>query len=123
MSASTSPSTTDSSTLTTPGSYASSPRVAKRGRELQGEKISKKRKKVIGRPKNDWTPSRRRKLVRLYLMTNLEPKEIARVLRDGSFSPWYGFISHILTWRLIRRVLVYGTSKTSSQLSYKPDPT
>lgn len=41
----------------------------------------------MGRPKNDWTASRRRKLVRLYLMTDLEVGAIAKVLRTDYFEP------------------------------------
>jgi hypothetical protein len=46
-----------------------------------------KKRKTIGRPKNDWTPSRSRKLVRLYLMTDLSIEEIIRVLRTRGFAP------------------------------------
>lgn len=42
----------------------------------------------MGRPKNGWTPTRLRKLVRLYLMTNLEVVEIAKVLQTKDFKPW-----------------------------------
>lgn len=46
-----------------------------------------KKRKTIGRPKNDWTPSRQRKLIRLYLMTDLTVEEIIRVLRRRGFAP------------------------------------
>jgi hypothetical protein len=42
----------------------------------------------MGRPKNGWTPTRLRKLVRLYLMTNLDVVEISKVLRAKGFEPW-----------------------------------
>jgi hypothetical protein len=50
-----------------------------------------------GRPRNEWTPSRRRKLVRLYTLTNLDKEEIQVVLKDGGFSPRYVqlYIFHI----------------------------
>ncbi|KAF8866091.1 ankyrin [Acephala macrosclerotiorum] len=48
---------------------------------------SNKRRKTMGRPNNDWTPSRSRKLVRLYLMTDLTIEEIIRVLRAKDFAP------------------------------------
>jgi hypothetical protein len=41
----------------------------------------------MGRPKNDWTPTRLRKLARLYLMTSLEVFEIAKVLQAKDFNP------------------------------------
>ena len=41
--------------------------------------------KPMGRPRNGWTPTRKRKLVRLYLMTDLNVGEIAEVLRDLTF--------------------------------------
>ena len=45
--------------------------------------------KPMGRPRNGWTPTRKRKLVRLYLMTDLNVGEIAEVLRGKHFEPWY----------------------------------
>jgi hypothetical protein len=48
-----------------------------------------KRTKIMGRPRNAWTPSKSRKLVRLYLMTNLSVDEIAIVLRTKDFKPWW----------------------------------
>ena len=58
--------------------------------------------KPMGRPRNGWTPTRKRKLVRLYLMTDLNVGEIAEVLRGKHFEPWYGtlldpeVLAHIL---------------------------
>ncbi len=52
---------------------------------------SSKRVKLMGRPKNNWTPTRKRKLVRLYLMTDLDVGEIVEVLRGKGFQPWQVF--------------------------------
>jgi hypothetical protein len=41
-----------------------------------------------GRPKNAWDPSRRRKLIRLYTLTQLSKDEIKEVLRSDDFNPW-----------------------------------
>jgi hypothetical protein len=41
-----------------------------------------------GRPKNAWNSSRRRKLVRLYTLTNLNTAEIGKVLKADGFDPW-----------------------------------
>ncbi|KAF8866094.1 ankyrin [Acephala macrosclerotiorum] len=61
----------------------------KRRTILQGGtgEVGKKRKINKGRPRNGWTPSRSRKLVRLYLMTELTNDEIIKVLRAKGFSP------------------------------------
>lgn len=40
-----------------------------------------------GRPKNDWKPSRERKLARLYILSNLNLDEIQKVLRTNGFNP------------------------------------
>ncbi|CZR52607.1 uncharacterized protein PAC_02484 [Phialocephala subalpina] len=40
-----------------------------------------------GRPRNDWTPSRKRKLARLYTLTSLDKDEIVAVLRAHKFDP------------------------------------
>lgn len=40
-----------------------------------------------GRPRIAWNASRRRKLVRLYLMTGLKVKDIAQVLSSKDFKP------------------------------------
>jgi hypothetical protein len=95
MSASVSPSTADFSIFSSPDSIPSfttshtgTPKVGKRGRSTHEVKLSQKRRRVIGRPKNGWTASRRRKLVRLYLMTNLELDDIAKVLRTDDFKTW-----------------------------------
>jgi hypothetical protein len=50
-------------------------------------RVDKKRKTITGRPTNKWTPSRSRKLVRLYLMTDLSTEEIRKVLRARDFAP------------------------------------
>lgn len=50
---------------------------------------TEKRAKRMGRPKNGWTATRKRKLIRLYLMTELDVLEIAQVLRAESFQPWF----------------------------------
>lgn len=51
--------------------------------------------KPMGRPRNGWTPTRKRKLVRLYLMTDLNVGEIAEVLRSKHFQPWYSLLPPI----------------------------
>jgi hypothetical protein len=51
-----------------------------------------KRTKRMGRPKNGWTATRKRKLIRLYLMTELDVAEISQVLRAENFQPWYAVI-------------------------------
>lgn len=51
-----------------------------------------KRVKRMGRPKNGWTATRKRKLIRLYLMTELDVLEIAQVLRAETFQPWFVLI-------------------------------
>jgi hypothetical protein len=43
--------------------------------------------KAGGRPQNAWTPSRKRKLVRLYTLTYLKVDEITEVLADVGFNP------------------------------------
>ncbi|KAK0100667.1 hypothetical protein ONS95_007119 [Cadophora gregata] len=43
--------------------------------------------KIGGRPKNAWTSSRKRKLVRLYSLTTLDKDEIRQVLKDHDFDP------------------------------------
>jgi hypothetical protein len=40
-----------------------------------------------GRPKIPWTASRKRKLIRLYLLTDLKIEEIEGVLRADGFAP------------------------------------
>ncbi|KAF4631724.1 hypothetical protein G7Y89_g6412 [Cudoniella acicularis] len=49
--------------------------------------VPQKRRRLTGRPRNDWTPTRLRKLVRLYLLTELDPLEISRLLQADDFSP------------------------------------
>jgi hypothetical protein len=41
-----------------------------------------------GRPENDWTRSRRRRLVRLCSFTNLSIEDIRKVLQEDGFNPW-----------------------------------
>lgn len=76
---------------TTPSKARSAKRKRKDAVEM-GDKSSnisnRKRRNIIGRPRNDWTRSRSRKLVRLYLMTDLRVEEIVKVLQAKSFSPW-----------------------------------
>jgi hypothetical protein len=69
--------------------HATSPDVPadkkrKNGLQDQGRTPAQKRLKPMGRPRNGWTPTRKRKLVRLYLMTELNVGEIAEVLRGKS---------------------------------------
>jgi hypothetical protein len=42
---------------------------------------------TTGRPRVEWTSSRKRKLVRLYLCTDMRLENIVVVLRDGEFRP------------------------------------
>jgi hypothetical protein len=42
----------------------------------------------IGRPANKWTSSSLRKLIRLYLLTDLELVGIIDCLRTNDFQPW-----------------------------------
>jgi hypothetical protein len=53
-----------------------------------------KRAKRMGRPRNHWTPTRVRKLVRLYLLTSLDVCEIGSVLRADDFQPRHVHISN-----------------------------
>lgn len=55
---------------------------------IHKDELDRKGQKIMGRPKNSWTPRRLRRLVRLYLMTNLEVAEIAKVLQSTEFKPW-----------------------------------
>jgi hypothetical protein len=43
--------------------------------------------KLAGRPRIAWTASRRRKLVRLYLMTDIKIHEIQMLLKEDGFKP------------------------------------
>ncbi len=95
---STSPSTTKSSIFSSADSVLSTSPASplscttfkrKHGRGLHEAKHGPKRRKVMGRPKNAWTPTRLRKLVRLYLMTNLKVTQIAKVLQAKDFHPRY----------------------------------
>jgi hypothetical protein len=40
-----------------------------------------------GRPRNNWTATKERKLARLYCLTNLEINEIQVVLKADGFGP------------------------------------
>jgi hypothetical protein len=81
---------------TTPTTQAASPEYVadkkrKNGSQEEARAPAQKRlkPKPMGRPRNGWTPTRKRKLVRLYLMTDLNVGEIAEVLRGKHFQPWY----------------------------------
>lgn len=52
------------------------------------EKTVEDQKGFMGRSKNAWTPSRLRKLIRMYQMTSLSVDEIVEVLRTRDFKPW-----------------------------------
>jgi hypothetical protein len=41
-----------------------------------------------GRPRNQWTASKKRQLVRLYTLTRLEVKKIQLLLEENGFNPW-----------------------------------
>jgi hypothetical protein len=43
-----------------------------------------------GRPRNDWRPTRERKLVRLYILSSLNLDEIQKALREEGFDPRQG---------------------------------
>lgn len=58
------------------------------GNRKYGSTQIAKRRRLMGRPRNEWTSTRLRKLVRLYLMTELDVSEISRVLSAGDFQPW-----------------------------------
>jgi hypothetical protein len=89
-----SPSIPGSTPRITSTTHTTSPNVPadkkrKNGVQDQGRTPAQKRLKSMGRPRNGWTPTRKRKLVRLYLMTELNVGEIAEVLRAKHFQPWY----------------------------------
>jgi len=44
-----------------------------------------------GRPKLDWTSSRKRKLGRLYLLTDVTIADIQQILKDEKFNPRSAF--------------------------------
>jgi hypothetical protein len=72
-----------------------------------------------GRPRNLWTRSRSRKLIRLYLMSPLDVNEIAAVLRSTDFEPWcvpsdIYMYKHILIAQLVKE-----TSKNNSRSYFK----
>ncbi|KAH6673277.1 hypothetical protein B0J14DRAFT_592910 [Halenospora varia] len=66
-----------------------------------------------GRPRNSWTSSRRRKLIRLYTMTNLSIAEIQKVLETEGFNP---------RARDIQKKLksLFSTDYTKQYRSYRP---
>lgn len=64
---------------------------------------TEKRVKRMGRPKNGWTATRKRKLIRLYLMTELDVGEISQVLRAETFQPCKRDIQKQLTFLLQSR--------------------
>ena len=74
------------STSLTPHSVSSAKR--KGSLDKHGTVSGYKRLKPMGRPKNGWTPSKKRKLVRLYVMTELDVGEIAAVIQAKRFQPW-----------------------------------
>ena len=81
----------DSTTYSTstPSNFESlSSTKRKHGIKVHASVHINKRLKTIGRPRNLWTRSRSRKLVRLYLMAGLDVNEIATVLRTEDFKPW-----------------------------------
>jgi hypothetical protein len=80
-----------STSLGSSDSHSEPPRVECQKRTVTRDKHASapihKRPKLMGRPKNHWTPTRVRKLVRLYLMTRLDVCEIGSVLRADDFQP------------------------------------
>lgn len=92
-------------------------------RETQETNFGSKRRRVMGRPKNGWTPTRLRKLTRLYLMTNLEVCEIAEVLHEKGFAPKLVFVSCIHQYLSDLGFSGSGTSTHSSLSSYSRDQT
>jgi hypothetical protein len=46
----------------------------------------------VGRPKNAWSLSRKRKLVRLYCLTTLDKTQISKILEASDFGPRYGHL-------------------------------
>ncbi|PQE06558.1 ankyrin repeat protein [Rutstroemia sp. NJR-2017a WRK4] len=46
------------------------------------------KQKLGGRPKIPWTASRKRKLIRLYLMTTLDYHQIRALISTDGFNPW-----------------------------------
>jgi hypothetical protein len=78
--------------------------------ELRAHSQKRLKPKPMGRPRNGWTPTRKRKLVRLYLMTDLNVGEIAEVLRGKHFQPWY-----VVLHQIQRLLLTYVCSKRDIQ--------
>ncbi|KAF4632035.1 hypothetical protein G7Y89_g6091 [Cudoniella acicularis] len=77
----------DSAAAMNPNILPRATRKRKYGHRAQVLERGSKRQKIMGRPRNGWTPTRLRKLVRLYLMTNLDVVEISKVLRTKDFKP------------------------------------
>ena len=70
--------------------------------------------KKTGRP-NGWTDSRKRKLARLYLYTNLPPKDICQALKDNE-SGWKPGSVEVLPDMFIIEILTNEPCPGSSQL-------
>jgi hypothetical protein len=116
-------STLGSAAHATPTTYAPSPdyvadKKRKNGAQDEARAPAQKRlkPKPMGRPRNGWTPTRKRKLVRLYLMTDLNVGEIAEVLRSKHFQPWYGLLSSMQ-----RQLLTCSCSKRDIQTQCRCD--
>jgi hypothetical protein len=60
-----------------------------------------------GRPRNAWTSSRHRKLVRLHTLTTLSKDEIRMVLSSNEFSPWYVLLGSLYLCYLFFFLLPY----------------
>lgn len=43
--------------------------------------------KKVGRRRNDWTPPRKRRLVRLFTLTTIHVDDIVKVLQAYKFNP------------------------------------
>ncbi|PQE25962.1 hypothetical protein CJF30_00000679 [Rutstroemia sp. NJR-2017a BBW] len=71
-----------------------------------------KKQKLGGRPKIPWTASRKRKLIRLYLMTTLDYHQIRALISTDGFDPWPSGISQgqarLAVWKRCRN---YATSR------------
>ncbi|KAE8443631.1 hypothetical protein EG329_001489 [Mollisiaceae sp. DMI_Dod_QoI] len=77
----------DSADATNPAVLSRASTKRKYGHKVHKLEHGPKRQRVMGRPRNGWSPTRLRKLVRLYLMTNLDVIEISKVLRSKDFKP------------------------------------
>jgi hypothetical protein len=47
----------------------------------------------MGRPRVAWTPARKRKLARLYALSDESVPDICELLQDGEFQPQYVHVS------------------------------